>query len=98
MIGHPGVILEQHGLLAGTRIDPKDQANIEFVVSAYPTIMISDRYIGMDVDQAKQELNDLGMAVITKNIQGSKTVQSIDPPVGTNYTQEGSDSVITLYH
>ncbi|WP_317300989.1 Stk1 family PASTA domain-containing Ser/Thr kinase [Allobaculum stercoricanis] len=94
----PGVILEQHGLLAGTRIDPKDQANIEFVVSAYPTIMISDRYIGMDVDQAKQELNDLGMAVITKNIQGSKTVQSIDPPVGTNYTQEGSDSVITLYH
>lgn len=94
----PGVILEQHGLMPGDRIDPKEQANIEFVVSAYPTVLISDRYIGMDVDQAKKELNDLGMAVITKNIEGLDTVQSIDPPVGTNYTQEGSDSVITLYH
>lgn len=94
----PGVILEQHGLSPGTRIDPKDQANIEFVVSAYPTVLITKDYIGMDVNQAKQQLNDLGMAVITKDIEGSDTVQSIDPPVGTNYTQEGSDSVITLYH
>lgn len=94
----PSVILEQHGLIPGTRIDPKQPLNIEFVVSAYPNIVISEDYIGMDVDQAKQQLNDLGMAVMTKNIQGTNTVQSIDPPVGTKYTQEGSDSVITLYH
>lgn len=94
----PGVILEQHGLTAGTRIDPKDQRTIEFVVSAYPNLVIDEAYIGMDVNQAKEDLNDKGMAVITKDVYGTDTVQEIDPPVGTNYTQEGSDSVITLYH
>lgn len=94
----PGVILEQHGLTAGTRIDPKDQRTIEFVVSAYPNLVIDEAYIGMDVNLAKQDLNDKGMAVITKDVYGTDTVQEIDPPVGTNYTQEGSDSVITLYH
>lgn len=94
----PGVILAQSGLKPGDRIDPTGNEKIEFTISTYPTLRIDESYLGMDVDQAKEELNDKGMAVITKNIMGTDTVQDIDPPVGTEYTQEGSDSVITLYH
>lgn len=94
----PGVILAQSGLKAGDRIDPSGNEKIEFVVSTYPTVTITEDYIGMNIDQAKEDLNSKGIAVSTKNIAGSNVVQDIDPPVGTEYTQEGSDSVITLYY
>lgn len=95
---NPGVILSQSGLEPGSRIDPSRPAVIHFVVSAYPNMVIDSSYIGMNVDEAKEDLNQKGMAVVTRNLSGTDTVQSIDPPVGTFYTQEGSDSVITLYH
>ncbi|MBF0578351.1 Stk1 family PASTA domain-containing Ser/Thr kinase [Erysipelotrichaceae bacterium RD49] len=95
---NPGVILSQSGLEPGQRIDPDSQQTIHFVVSTYPTMTIDESYIGMDVEQAKEDLNQKGMAVNTKEIYGSDTVVDIDPPVGTLYTQEGSDSVITLYY
>lgn len=94
----PGVILEQSALLPGSRIDPAKEEIIHFVVSDYPKMVIDEKYIGMDIDEAKEDLNNKGMAVITKNIAGSSVVQDIDPPVGTEYAQEGSDSVITLYY
>ena len=95
---NPGVILSQRGLEPGQRIDPASEQTIEFIVSTYPTMVIDESYIGMDVEKAKEDLNNKGMAVITKEIYGSDQVIDIDPPVGTLYTQEGSDSVITLYH
>ena len=61
-------------------------------------MVIDESYIGMDVEKAKEDLNNKGMAVITKEIYGSDQVIDIDPPVGTLYTQEGSDSVMTRYH
>lgn len=94
----PGVILEQSGLAPGLRIDPSELETIRFVVSTYPTLTIDESYIGMDIDEAKEALNNQGMAVLTRNVYGTQEVIDIDPPVGTTYTQEGSDSVITLYY
>lgn len=69
------------------------------VISEYPSITISPELIGMDVDAAKRLLNDQGAAVITRQQYGQgTTVVRVDPPVGSVYTQEGTDSVITLYY
>lgn len=95
---NPGIILAQDGYSAGDRIDPDSEIPICFTVSTYPSIVIDGSYIGMNVDEVKSILNDAGIAVILKNVYGSDTVRSIDPPVGSTYTQQGSDSVVTLFH
>lgn len=95
---NPGIILAQSGCSAGERIDPDSTTPIQFTVSTYPTIQIDSSYIGRDVNEVKAELNSKGIAVILKNVYGSDTVASIDPPAGSTYTQQGSDSVVTLYH
>ena len=49
----------------------------------------------------KPELNDLGIAVVLSHIengQGSNKVISVSPDVGTEYVQEGTNSVVTLYY
>lgn len=98
---NPGVILEQSGLKAGTRIDPESDETITFVVSTYPSIVIPSDLIGKDVDDAKAELNALGIAVVTSQIEngsGTYIVVSVYPDVGSEYIQEGTDSVVTLYY
>lgn len=97
----PGIILEQKGLKAGDRIDPEGNEKITFVVSEYPSIVIPTELIGMNVEEAKNKLNEMGIAVVTKPIVTnpiSNLVVSVDPEVGSNYTQEGTDSVVTLYY
>jgi eukaryotic-like serine/threonine-protein kinase len=98
---NPGIVLKQKGLDAGQRIDPESNATITFIVSSYPSIVIPEDLIGQDVDSAKEELNDLGIAVVTKEIDsayGGNLVVSVDPDVGSEYIQEGTDSVVTLYY
>ncbi|MCF0107001.1 MAG: Stk1 family PASTA domain-containing Ser/Thr kinase [Holdemanella sp.] len=98
----PGTILEQKGLDAGKRIDPDKKHTITFVVSEYPSLVIPKDLLGKDVDKAKKELNELGIAVITKPINGYEgvyfTVVDVNPAVGEKYVQEGTDSVVTLYY
>ena len=97
----PGIILEQKGLTPGKRIDPDSKETITFVVSTYPSIVIPSDLIGQDVLDAKDELNDLGIAVVLSHIengQGSNKVMSVSPDVGTEYVQEGTNSVVTLYY
>ena len=97
----PGIILEQKGLTPGKRIDPDSKETITFVVSTYPSIVIPSDLIGQDVLDAKDELNDLGIAVVLSHIengQGSNKVISVSPDVGTEYVQEGTNSVVTLYY
>lgn len=95
---NPGIILEQNGLKPGDRIDPAGKETIRFVISSYPSIVISSDLLGMNVDEAKQWLNSQGIAVITVPDEGGSTVTSVDPPIGSAYTQEGTDSVVTLYY
>lgn len=96
---NPGIVLEQNELIPGSRVDPEEQNHMTLVISEYPSITISPELIGMDVDAAKRLLNDQGAAVITRQQYGQgTTVVRVDPPVGSVYTQEGTDSVITLYY
>lgn len=96
-----GIILEQKGLKPGKRIDPDSSDKIYFVVSTYPSIVIPSDLIGQDVLSAKDELNDLGIAVVVTKIdggQGTNKVVSVSPDVGTEYVQEGTNSVVTLFY
>lgn len=96
-----GIILEQKGLKPGKRIDPDSNEKIYFEVSTYPSIVIPSDLIGQDVLSAKDELNDLGIAVVVTKIdggQGTNKVVSVSPDVGTEYVQEGTNSVVTLFY
>ena len=96
-----GIILEQKVLKPGKRIDPDSSEKIYFVVSTYPSIVIPSDLIGQDVLSAKDELNDLGIAVVVTKIdggQGTNKVVSVSPDVGTEYVQEGTNSVVTLFY
>ena len=96
-----GIILEQKGLKPGKRIDPDSNEKIYFVVSTYPSIVIPSDLIGQDVLSAKDELNDLGIAVVVTKIdggQGTNKVVSVSPDVGSEYVQEGTNSVVTLFY
>jgi len=97
---YPGVILEQSGLEPGDKIDPSAYETIRFVVSEYPTIIIPDTLIGMDVYEAKEYLNGEGIAVNLRKTSSSSSnkVISVTPKPGSSYTQEGTDSVVTLYY
>lgn len=97
---NPGIILEQKDLSAGDRIDPEKGEKITFVVSQYPTITIGADLIGKDVDEAQRLLNEQGIAVlqVEQGTSGQRKVVSISPDVGSQYTQEGTDSVVTLYY
>lgn len=98
---NPGIILEQKELKVGQRIDPSANESITFVVSDYPAIQISSSYLGRDVYEVKEELNELGIAVVLKPYYGSGqnfTVVDVDSKVGSTYTQEGTDSVLILYY
>lgn len=97
---NPGIILEQKKLLPGDRIDPLGNKTIVFVVSDYPSIIIPRDLIGKDVEAAKQELNDMGIAVtlVQTGDSGANIVTAVSPDVGTEYIQEGTDSVVTLYY
>ena len=81
-------------------MDPKGDKTITFIVSEYPTITIPSDLIGKDVEAAKEEINALGIAVVTKQTgdSGLRIVVSVSPDVGSEYTQEGTDSVVTLYY
>ncbi|MDO4465893.1 MAG: Stk1 family PASTA domain-containing Ser/Thr kinase [Bacillota bacterium] len=98
----PGVILEQSILNPGKRIDPVGNETIHFVVSQYPQIIVSQDWIGQDVDALIDYLHDQGIAVIKKpyanRIVGYNTVVNVMPGIGTLYVQEGTDSVIVLYY
>lgn len=97
----PGIVLKQKGLTPGTRIDPDGKETITFVVSSYPFILIPSDLLGKDVLDAKDELNNLGIAVVLSKItdgSGSNKVVNVSPDVGTEYVQEGTDSVVTLYY
>jgi beta-lactam-binding protein with PASTA domain len=90
--------LSQKKLKAGTRIDPNANETIQFVVSQNPTIVIPESLIGMDVNEAKESLNDQGIAVVLSGSGDTGVVVNVSPSVGSTYTQEGSDSVVTLYY
>ncbi|MCI6379451.1 MAG: PASTA domain-containing protein, partial [Erysipelotrichaceae bacterium] len=92
---NPGYILEQKGLTVGSRIDPDEEQTITFVVAAYPQVTISQDWIGQSYQSVYRELNAMGIAVVQSG--SGSTIVNVSPAVGSIYTQEGSNSYITLY-
>lgn len=95
---NPGVILKQSGLEPGERIDPSANETIEFVVSDYPQLTIPQFLIGMPVEEAKEWLNEQGIAVVPKEVNGGSVVSDVSPSAGSLYVQEGTNSFVTLYY
>ena len=92
---NPGYILEQKGLTVGSRIDPDEEQTITFVVASYPQVTISQDWIGQSYQSVYRQLNAMGIAVVQSG--SGSTIVSVSPSVGSIYTQEGSNSYITLY-
>ncbi|MDE6475243.1 MAG: Stk1 family PASTA domain-containing Ser/Thr kinase [Erysipelotrichaceae bacterium] len=103
-----GIIMEQSLLVEGDFIDPQEEKEIKFVVSARPEFVIPN-IIGRPIKEAQKELQDKGAAVVIyqKSLNGltSEQIEQIEkgvvvecnPMVGVTYTQEG-DAYITLYY
>ncbi|MDE6195313.1 MAG: PASTA domain-containing protein, partial [Erysipelotrichaceae bacterium] len=103
-----GIIMEQSLLVEGDFIDPQEEKEIKFVVSARPEFVIPD-IIGRPIKEVQKELQDKGAAVVIyqKSLNGltSEQIEKIEkgvvvecnPMVGVTYTQEG-DAYITLYY
>ncbi len=103
-----GVIIEQSLLMENDLIDPKEEKEIKFIVSARPEFVIP-KVIGRPIKEVQKELQDKGAAVVIrqKSLTGLSNEQlekiekgvvvECDPSEGTTYTQEG-DVYITLYY
>ena len=106
----PGTIIDQQQLSAGSLFDPSMAAQITRVYAAYPSITIPEDIMGKPVNEAKSELEALGIEVRTSNRDTTQMSQKeldeiqnqiglvIDcsPAAGTSYVQKGSNFV-TLY-
>lgn len=92
---NPGYILEQKGLSVGTRIDPQEEQTITFVIAGYPEVTIQASWIGQDYQSVYNELSAMGIAVVQSGT--GSTIVNVSPAPGSMYTQEGTDSYITLY-
>lgn len=105
----PNLILEQSGLKEGDKIDPNEEAEIRFVVSASVKFAIPGDIIGMPLNEAKKKLNDIGAAVVLEPLSTSdlsaEELEAIEkgvvircnPEVGSEYEQ-ADKAYITLYY
>ncbi|MDO4413789.1 MAG: Stk1 family PASTA domain-containing Ser/Thr kinase [Erysipelotrichaceae bacterium] len=106
----PGTIIRQEGLEPGTLFSTDLASNITLVYSRYPTVVIPDDIIGRPINDATAELEAMGIAVRTSNMDISGMTQeeidqlqfgvviSSDPAVGTPYTQKDDNYVILYYY
>lgn len=105
----PNIILEQSGLLKGDKIDPNEEKEITFIVSAPIKFSVPSDIVGMPKNDAKKKLNDLGAAVVLEPLSTSDltpeelskiekgVVIRSNPEVNTEYEQVG-EAYITLYY
>ncbi|MFV0254592.1 MAG: Stk1 family PASTA domain-containing Ser/Thr kinase [Erysipelotrichaceae bacterium] len=99
-----GTILEQSGLVAGDKINPKLSYQIHFYVASKTTIIIPGSVVGLNVNDAKAHLEAMGIKVKTEvltletgDVTTANVVVRINPEGGTSFTQ-GADNYVTLYY
>ncbi|MFI3284664.1 MAG: protein kinase [Erysipelotrichaceae bacterium] len=105
----PGTIISQELLEAGSEFDPTKSNDVRLVYVAYTSVVLSHSLIGMDVQEAKETLEALGVEVLlsaldTSNLSEEEkealdygTVIRLNPANGTNYTQT-NDSFVTIFY
>ena len=104
----PGTVIRQELLKPQDRFEPGKSYDVRLVISEYTTLVIPHNIISMDVDEARQLLEDLGANVILSRLDAPvveegqvsnvvyNVVVSTSPSTGTSYTQE-QGAYITLY-
>ncbi len=106
----PGTIIRQEGVGAGELFSRDEPADITLVYEAYPTFEIPDDIIGMNVNDAYEQLTDMGIMVLTSTLDSSTlseeelkevqygTVVRSDPSTGSSYTQKDGNYVVLYYY
>ena len=105
----PGTVIAQELMSPGEMFNPEIATSIRLIYAAYPTMVIPGGLNGKPIDEATQELEAMGIQVLTSNLDTSSLTQdeiaslqtgvviSSDPEGGSTYTQD-DDSYVTLYY
>lgn len=106
----PGTIVRQELLAPGVMFNPNTSSSIRLIYASYPEITIPQGIVGMPIEDAVKELEDLKVQVLTSNLDTAglsdneianlKTgvVISVDPQEGDTYTQQEDNYVILYYY
>ncbi len=106
----PGTIVRQELLAPGEMFNPNTSSSIRLIYASYPEITIPQGIVGMPIEDAVKELEDLKVQVLTSNLDTAglsdneianlKTgvVISVDPQEGDTYTQQEDNYVILYYY
>ena len=104
----PGTVIRQELLKPQDRFEPGKSYDVRLVISEYTTLVIPHNIMNMDVDEARQLLENMGAHVILSRLDAPtveegqtsdivyNVVVSTSPSTGTSYTQE-QGAYITLY-
>ena len=104
----PGTVIRQELLKPQDRFEPGKSYDVSLVISEYTTLVIPHNIMNMDVDEARQLLENMGAHVILSRLDAPtveegqtsdivyNVVVSTSPSTGTSYTQE-QGAYITLY-
>lgn len=105
-----GTITSQ-SLASGTVIDPLEPRKIEFTVARQASFTIPQYLLGMDVEAAKLQLENMGATVKLKQLPAEEnlnedgtfkvqpnTVVAVSPDVGKPYTQKKGKSITLKYY
>ncbi len=106
----PGTIIRQEQLEPGVLFNPESAGQITLVYSEYATIEIPEDIIGKTVNEAIDELENMGIVVRTSNRDTTQMSQEeldnleigvvveVSPEPGTEYTQKEDNFVILYYY
>ncbi len=103
-----GTVIRQELLKPNDKFDPEKSYDVRLVISEYTTLVIPHSIINMDVEAARELLENMGAHVILSRLDAPEVdegqlssiiynvVVSTSPSTGTSYTQE-QGAYITLY-
>ena len=104
----PGTVVRQELLLEGDKLDPSRNYEIKLVVADYLQVTIPMDIVGKNVNDARADLEALGVAVLLNPMDASEMseeelekvrdiVQRVTPEQGSYYVQE-ENKYVTLYY
>ncbi|MBP3399531.1 MAG: Stk1 family PASTA domain-containing Ser/Thr kinase [Erysipelotrichaceae bacterium] len=104
-----GTVLRQELLEPQAKFAPGKSYDMRLVISQYTTLVIPHSVLNMNIDEARQMLENMGAQVILSRLDAPvveegqlsnvvyDVVVSVSPNTGTSYTQE-EGAYITLYY
>ncbi|MBR4445349.1 MAG: Stk1 family PASTA domain-containing Ser/Thr kinase [Solobacterium sp.] len=105
-----GTVIRQEQLLPREKFDPASPAQITLVYSSYPTVIIPEDIMGMEVADAIQYLESMGISAVASvhDTSGMSEEQretlvfgvvvECSPQAGSEYTQKEDNYVILYYY